>query len=391
MLKQIEVEKIKSWGEGFFNQEQKDSLCFDFESEIDKNISIGENKTILREKIRNLLGEFSEEQINHLKKSEAEIMPKEKYEELELAVFGLQEQTFKAEKPNKSIEEYYKPIEEIIEQMKMGLCHLAFIKGRAGVGKSEQICRYLGKYFSPEEIVQVTDISEAYLYRLFYEKNGCVFYFKDVDKLLSGQRSLLTLKTACETKPERMITNYNYKTDGLPKSFIFTGKLIFDYNEISNIANRESFEALISRGEFINLNFSFEEMCDIMLKLCDTSDKTSITEWLIENYKFVGFNQFNLRTQYRAFMWFRYASEKKIDWRGYIKQKLGVNRTPVQQLLYGFIGDKQIRTTELKKMLVRAGIVGTLRTADRRIGEWLELGELFRVSDGVRDFFVCLK
>lgn len=376
----MEKERLKK----YFGNRVKDFDKFDFDAEYDTNISYTENKNIINEKIQQVIK--VEPKIDRAEIQNLADMEKSYNEE------EIEKINSKHFKLTKEIGEYYKQAEEVIEQMKLGLCHLAFIKGRAGIGKSEQIGKYLYKYFKEEEIIQITDVSEAYLFELFYNHNGCVFWFKDVDKLLRGERSLLTLKTACETKPERIITNYNYSHQqrNLPKSFIFTGKLIFDYNEITNIMNRESFEALISRGEFINLNFSFEEMCNIMEKICDTNDKVEITNWLIENYKFVGFNQFNLRTQQRAFVWYEYAKIKNYNWKEYIKNKLQHNKTQIQQMLYTFMGDKAVRTTELKKWLIRTGIINTLRTAERRIREWLELEEIFKISDDIRDFYVSL-
>ena len=294
-------------------------------------------------------------------------------------------------KPNDKIEKYFLPIKEAIEQMSMGLCNLIFVKGRGGIGKTWNIEAYLNHYFKGE-VVNVTDISEAYLYRIFYENNGKVFHFRDTDKLLRSERSLLTLKTACESKPERLLTNFNYnsKNNDLPKQFLFNGKLIFDYNQITNLNNRESFEALISRGEFIHLNLSFDDICNVMRQIALTSEEKEITEWLIENYKFIGWNQFNLRNQYKAFMWYRYAKETKKDWKEYIKNKLQNQKTEIQTMLYTLIGNQAITTTELKKWLIRAQVVNTLKTAERRIREWLELGEIFKVSGDDRNFMVSL-
>ena len=306
-------------------------------------------------------------------------------------------------KPNTDLEHYFSPIKEAIEQMKMGLCNLVFVKGRGGIGKTEQIERYLLQYFGPKNVVPVTDITEAYLYRLFYKHNGCVFHFRDVDKLLRTERSLLTLKCACETKEKRLLTNYNFNSQNkdLPKQFLFTGKLIFDFNEITNMTNRESFEALISRGEFIHLNFSFDDICNIMKKIAErgfkyddvklSADETKeITNWLIKNYKFVGYNQFNLRTQHRAFMWYEYCKRKGFNWQDYIKNKLQYQKSEIQQMLYTFMGDGIVRTIDLKKWLIKMGFVNTLRTADRRIKEWIELDELYKVSGDMRNYYVSL-
>ena len=52
MLSELQVEKIKEWG----NEQLKgDGDLFDFEAEIDRSITIGENLTILKDKLKGVL------------------------------------------------------------------------------------------------------------------------------------------------------------------------------------------------------------------------------------------------------------------------------------------------------------------------------------------------
>jgi hypothetical protein len=54
------------------------------------------------------------------------------------------------------------------------------------------------------------------------------------------------------------------------------------------------------------------------------------------------------------------------------------------------MGTKAMRTTELKKLLLRFEMVSTERTSSRKINEWLLTEDLFRVSAEERNFFVCI-
>ena len=289
------------------------------------------------------------------------------------------------------LNDYYRPIERAIEKMKLGFSHLCFVRGRAGIGKSHQIERCLRqfrlKYFEVNG-----DVSEAYVYRILVEHNGEVIWFKDVVRLLKGLRSIDMLKSACETKPERRITclNYSDKQQDLPREFIFTGKLIFDFNSLVGLKFREDFEALTSRGDFVDMIFSHAEMCEIMRLICRTPEQREVTEFLIANYAYSGFNMLNLRTQQKALQTHRYAQQTGRDWRQEVRAELHNQRSRVLKYLYPIAGDGPIRTLDLKRYLVRSGIVSTVRTAERRIADWLELGDLYRVSDGERNFLVSL-
>jgi hypothetical protein len=291
-----------------------------------------------------------------------------------------------------TINSHYRAIERVIEKMTLGLSHLLFVRGPPGLGKSFQIERSLKeqglKYFEVSG-----DTSDAYLYRILYENNGRVVWFKDVVRLLKSLRSLDLLKSACESKPERLITNLNYsdKQTDLPKRFVFKGKLIFDFNSLVGLRFREDFEALASRGDFVDVVFSHGQVCEIMRGICQTEWQREVTDHVIANYVFVGSNSLNLRTQHKAFQCYQYAAAKSLDWRQEVNAELRNQCSKVRKLLYPILGDGPCRAIEVKRYLVRSGLVSTMRTADRRIADWLELGDLYRVSTEERNFLISLQ
>jgi len=58
--------------------------------------------------------------------------------------------------------------------------------------------------------------------------------------------------------------------------------------------------------------------------------------------------------------------------------------------LYSLIGTKAVRTAELKKLLMKYQLVNTMRTADRKVNDWILTEELIKVSAEDKNFFVCL-
>lgn len=289
------------------------------------------------------------------------------------------------------IVQHYRPIVRAIEKMKFGYSHLCFVRGRPGIGKSFQIEEGLkaqGMHYAEVS----GNVSEAYLYRILYEHNRKTIWFKDVVRLLRGLRSIDLLKSACETGRKRIIQNLNYcdKQQDLPKQFEFKGNLIFDFNSLTGLKFKEDFEALTTRGDFIDLVFGHQDICSIMRAICKTDVDREVTEYLINHWDGARAGLLNLRVQRQAVLTYQYAQRKGLDWREEVRQELRNQLSPVQRLLYPILGNGPQRTSEIKKHMVQCGIVSTMRTADRRIADWLELGDIYQVSSEERDFFVSL-
>ena len=292
---------------------------------------------------------------------------------------------------SKEVEEFFKPIKRAITKLVSGYTNFVIIKGRAGIGKSYQIERYLKELNAPYK--EVTYISEAYLYRILYENKEGIIWFKDFNNLLRSLKGIDELKAATETNEHRLITNYNYsdyQTD-IPKEFIFKGKIIIDCNSI--IPNfKEDMEALISRAgnNYIDFNLSYDEIRSLMLKLCKETWQQEVTQFLFNCYEFVGLNELNLRTQFHSFKTYEYCLSAKLDWKTELKEELKNNRSKIRSIIYSVAGNSAIKVMDLKKYLIRSGFCGTLRTASRRIEEWEVLEEIYKVSTNEYNYFVSL-
>jgi len=291
------------------------------------------------------------------------------------------------------IKKHYKRLYVAIDKLVNGFVNLVFVKGMGGIGKSVNIRKALKE--SDSDFVEINgDVTDAYLYRLFYEHNGKVLWFKDVAKLLNGLNSVNKLKVATETEDKRVLTksNYSKQQEDLPNSFIFKGKLIFDYNNLTGIKRtlRADFDALKSRGIFIELAFSKADIKEMMLAICKDDEQKLVTEFLINAHSFNGENFLNLRTQYHAFQSYLYAKKKKLEWRDILIDDLTKQQTETQCLLYSIIGKKAMRTTELKALLLKTGLASSISTANRRINEWLLTEDLYKISSEERDFYVCI-
>jgi len=301
----------------------------------------------------------------------------------------------------------YRAIDFNIQKMKYGLLRSLFVEGRGGIGKSYNIRKSLERHGFIEitdenkhifdmadketkekyyKVIAGAGVSDAYLYRLLYEYNYAIIWFKDVGRMLNSQKTIDHLNTATETDGKRIITNYNYssKQIDLPEYFEFGGKIIFDYNAV-NKKNKLSFEALISRGEHIHLVMSNEQIFSVMQRIAKNNDEKEVTSYIIKNFK----NKVNLRVQQRAFNTYRLCKKLKIDWKMELKREIESMRTPKQKMIYELIGNSKIRRTELRKLMCRR-LDMTKRRADRFLENMLDTGELRKIGTNERNYEVCL-
>lgn len=390
-LKKKELEKLKEFVKKIL---PNDWDKVDVEAEFDSSLSYKENKSILIDKLKILLGQNVKEEKEKYEAYQEEqkaLNDKKIKEEIRKAESEVEEYNKRTYVPNAELDTYYSGLIRGVNKLCMGYGNLLFVKGPGGIGKSYNLKKAIIQ--NKKEFVEIKgDVSEAYLYRIFYENNGKIIWFSDLSRLLRGLKSINLIKAACESQDKRILTNANYSKvqSDLPKNFLWDGKIIFDYNSLQGLSLKEDFEALKTRGDYIELSFSFNDMAAIMKLIAkDNKELMEVTNHLLENYNiFQG--AINLRSQWRAFNTYNYATALKLDWKEEIRKELTQNMSPVRSLLYNLIGTKAIRTTELKKILLKLGYVETIRTADRKINDWLITEEIFRWSTEDKNFYISI-
>jgi hypothetical protein len=366
---------------------------YDLDAKYDSTLSYMENKNAIIDDLKEVYsdefrGETLEEQKAYVE-AEMEKQQRERDSEIESEIEQYNQKDFTE---NTELNQYYAPIHRAINKLCSGYSHLAFIKGRGAIGKSWNIKKILVQNKAKFHEI-CGDVSEAYLYRMFFEHNGEIIWFKDVVRILRGLNSINLLKSAAETEEKRLLTKSNYSKQqaDLPDRFLFTGKIIFDYNEINGMVLEDDFNALQTRGDFIEVSFSTEDMQNMMRLIAKTEKQKEVTDFLIKNYSYVGTNLLNLRSQWKAFKTRDYADKYGLDWKAELKAEMDSAISPVKSMLYALMGKKAIRTSELKKLLLQSKAAGSEATAHRRIKEWLITEDLYRVSAEKINFYVALE
>ena len=170
-------------------------------------------------------------------------------------------------------------VEKLVNMVASGVQASAVITGEGGLGKTYTVRKTLEKaglqdmtaFMEEAEDGDVVD--NAYitikgfstakgLYRTLYENNGKIVMFDDCDSILKDPVALNILKGALDSYDKRYISwNSEMKeSDDLPRSFEFTGQIIF----ISNMDQDSIDQAVRSRSMMIDLSMSEDQKIDRM-------------------------------------------------------------------------------------------------------------------------------
>lgn len=320
-MNEQEKEKLKKWCRNLL---KCDYDKFDFNQEIDNKISLEENKTIMRDKIRNL---FNIINVEKMKKAEAEIIPKQQYEIYTTEIRKNQEEQARLEfynsldnitnsKTTALLEQKFFLLREYIKMVCNGNSNGLICIGEAGIGKSFTILKTLKE--SKKEFVYSSGFTTPLeLYNFLYEQNGKVIYLDDTKNILRNEISLELLKSALFSPAEKRIIRYSTTSSKLknPHQFIFNGKIILAINNLTEKQN-EDLKAVLDRVLFYNLKFNYQEKMLIIADLIKLpykelleQDRKFIFNWIKENTSEATLN-FSFRLLFKLFEIFRYDKNK---------------------------------------------------------------------------------
>ena len=178
-------------------------------------------------------------------------------------------------------------VEKLVNMVASGVQPSAVITGEGGLGKTYTVRKTL-EDAGLEDMTAILNeaedgdvIENAYitikgfstakgLYRTLYENNGKIILFDDCDSILKDPVALNILKGALDSYDRRYISwNAEMKeSDDLPRSFEFTGSIIF----ISNMDQDKIDQAVRSRSMMIDLTMTDEQKIDRMEHIALSGD-----------------------------------------------------------------------------------------------------------------------
>ena len=181
------------------------------------------------------------------------------------------------------INERFMILEDFVDMVATGTLPSAIITGQGGLGKSHTVFKALraagmcdvaeldiGAKFDSgtKSFVVVKGFSTAKgLYRTLYENRDRVVVFDDCDSVLKDPVAANLLKAALDSYDSRIVT-WNAEAgfggdDDLPKSFLFTGGVVF----ISNMPMYKIPQALISRSMAADVSMTRSEIVERMASI----------------------------------------------------------------------------------------------------------------------------
>lgn len=218
-------------------------------------------------------------------------------------------------KVEKSLEDTFLAMEELVSCVALGHSNGIFISGAAGSGKTYTVLAKMAELGLEEKtnFVMLKGFSTARgLFDAFQNNPDKLFIIDDMDSALEDKTALNLLKSVLDTYPVRRVT-WN-KADGC-ESFNFTGRIIF----ISNITDSKSnhFKAVMTRVLNVSVGNSREEivarLIALMPKIAESLDdtaRTEIKEFLSENIN--NFKNVSLRLLVHIVSLYKFDS---IKWR----------------------------------------------------------------------------
>jgi hypothetical protein len=185
------------------------------------------------------------------------------------------------------INERFGFVEQMVTMIADGTMPSVVITGEGGLGKSFTVMKALEVSglknitdLAEFQVGQRINLSKSYrivkgfstakgLYRTLFESNGMTIVFDDCDSILKDPVALNLLKGALDSYSKRYISwMADMRDDDLPKTFEFTGRIIF----VSNMNMEKLDQAIRTRSMCVDLTMTESQKLERMEVIAESED-----------------------------------------------------------------------------------------------------------------------
>ena len=191
-----------------------------------------------------------------------------------------------------NINERFDFLSDFVRMVATGTSPSLIVTGEGGLGKTFTVNKTLVKCGmkkidsvtsdgTPTEVCARGGDSKSYvvikgfstakgLYRILYENRKRIIIFDDCDDVLKNPTALLILKGALDSYEERVVDwrSEGFMDDGLPRSFMFEGGVIF----ISNLPIYKVDQAIRSRAICVDVSMTVDQKIERMGNIIKSGD-----------------------------------------------------------------------------------------------------------------------
>lgn len=299
------MKAITKWFNELCKEQNLDPTAFDLVSMIDRTLSVGENKRLVRE----IIGIPKETTIEDIRV----VKDKKKHEADKEADRVLTE--WKAIQPKNIIDSNNKDIiKDYLKMIKAGNIQSLIVFGKTGLGKTYTVIN-IAKEEKIDFVYRSGYTTPLALYKFMYENRDKVILFDDLEGLFNNELAVALLKSALWEADGKRIVSYETTAKGIsdvPRVFEFTGKIIILTNRI-NGKKDEHFKALLSRTTNFELIFTYDEMMKMCGEIIESRDLTDKQRAVIRDVMDRHINptsEFNYRMLDRLIEFVKYDGDK---------------------------------------------------------------------------------
>lgn len=269
------------------------------------------------------------------------------------------------------LEMYYNSLKNTIKLITNSpLFNLAIIQGINGIGKTYQIKKKL-EDMNEEYVVKEGRITTLQLYNFVWANKDLTIILDDVPRILDNPIRRGLVMSMCDTDNKKV--SYTTSRDiEAEEEFEFGGSLIVVLNDLENLGADK--EALLTRGYYLNLDFTYEEIMEIIFELSkkdlrlgmNKKERLEVARWLRDNTSKLTKN-LNIRTFQKALD----TSKILKDWKKYVKEEV-LKENEMLSLCYDIVKGNRGRKKQVEKFKEETGM--SRRTFYRKIKELKEIG-----------------